>query len=728
MSAESPAPVTSGEPERILIVDDDAANLQLLRQALDGRGYKLLVAKSGADALKVAARARPQLVLLDVMMPGLDGYETCSRLKQDEATRDAAVIFLSALEEASDKVRGFEVGAVDFITKPFQREEVLARVETHLTIGRLRRELEARNVALEHELLVARELVIEGRRRVEGALLGESIAVRALREAIREQAQHTEPVLLAGPPGAGHEAVARTVHQESARAGSAFIHVNCAMLQSSPRDTFCLPSADAAEAGPRAPAGQLALAAGGTLYLDGVNHLPPELQECLAEALGLRRPGGEPPAGVDVRIVAYSKEDLLPKAQGGGYHAGLADLLSRHVLRVPSLVERKDDIPVLVQHFVRKAAQRLGSVVEGVSEDSMRRLAGYRWPGNIPELESVLERAVLTGREARVEIDRALLAEGVPLGHYRLLRLLGKGAMGEVWLARHQLLARPAAVKLIRPESMAGDKGPAAVERFQREARATAKLSSPHTVRLYDFGLSETGAFYYVMELLHGMDLGALLKHFGPLPPERVVALLGQALRSLAEAHQAGLVHRDIKPANLFVCAQGLEHDFVKVLDFGIAKSLGTEGQEKLTASGAITGTPAFMAPELVLGGEVDARTDLYALGCVAWTLLTGRGPFGGELMEVLMHHVKTEPEAPSRVAGPAVPAGLDELILRCLQKQPKDRPESAPALARMLDEVELAEPWTRERANDWWHENLPELGDHAREDDDETFLGKPDG
>ena len=221
-----------------------------------------------------------------------------------------------------------------------------------------------------------------------------------------------------------------------------------------------------------------------------------------------------------------------------------------------------------------------------------------------------------------LEVDKALLDEGLPLGHYRLLEKLGEGGMGEVWRARHQLLARPCAVKLIRPDRLGGSRRDAALERFRREARTIARLSSPNTVRLYDFGLSESGSLYFVMELLRGLDLYALVKDFGPLPPERVVSVLRQACRSLAEAHEAGLLHRDVKPHNLFLCRLGLECDVVKVLDFGLVKSVGGEEDAQLTAEGTLTGTPAYMPPERAAGGPGDARSDIYALGCVAWWML----------------------------------------------------------------------------------------------------------
>jgi serine/threonine protein kinase len=415
---------------------------------------------------------------------------------------------------------------------------------------------------------------------------------------------------------------------------------------------------------------------------------------------------GQAGAMPDVRLIVSSREDLIEKAQQGRFDGKLADLLSERVLRVPSLVERRDDIPALVAHFVEKHAQRLGSPVTGVADESLRRLSKYRWPGNIPELESLLERAIVTAREPLLEIDRALLDEGVPLGHYRLLKKIGQGGMGEVWLAKHQMLARPAAIKLIRPDALDLEDRANILVRFRREAQATAALTSPYTVRLFDFGVTETGAFYYVMELLRGLDLATVISKFGPLPAERVTMLLSQACRSLGEAHDAGLVHRDIKPANLFLCRLGNEYDRIKVLDFGIVKNLADGG---VTSTNTVTGTPAFLSPEVVLGNTIGPPADIYALGCVAWCMLTGRHVFAGELVQVLTDHVKRNPEPPSLHARTAIPPELDELVMRCLNKDPKNRPASARELGQLLDRMSAAEPWTEQRATEWWRHNLPD-------------------
>jgi DNA-binding NtrC family response regulator len=711
MTANIAPPVT--DAVRVLIVDDDATNISILHQTLAGRGYQLLAARTGDDAIKIARRTQPALILLDIMMPGIDGFETCRRLRDDAQTRDAAVIFLSSLDDAKDKVRGLELGAVDFITKPFQGEEVIARVHTHLTIRRLQRELEARNAQLARDLQVAQELLTEARRRVDGPLLGGSPGVRALREEIARHAATTDSVLLTGPHGAGQEGVARAIHHESSRGGRAFIHVNCALLRESQqagmfdeRDTRALEESGS-RVGADAPLSPVELAVGGTLYLDEVHRLPTDLQQRLADILQRieHQRVTAAPVNPDVRLMAYTSLD--PGASG--ILPALLRLIDTRLLRVPSLVERREDIPELAQFFARQHARRLGIVVEDIAEESMKRLKAYRWPGNVRELQSVVERATAAARGRVLEVDKNLLDEGLPLGHYRLLEKIGHGGMGEVWRATHQLLARPAAVKLIRTEMLEKGTREAAVGRFQLEARAIASLSSPNTVRLYDFGVSEAGEFYYVMELLNGMDLGSLVAQFGPLPSERVVHFLRQACRSLAEAHEAGLLHRDIKPQNMFVCRLGLDYDALKVLDFGLVKWVGSD-ETQLTTENMLTGTPSTMPPERILNGPPDERSDLYSLGCAAYWLLTGRPVFAGDPMAMLLHHVRTEPAPPSTLTARPIPEGLERAVLSCLAKDPAGRPRSALDLWRQLSDVSLTEPWTSERAEQWWREHVPSV------------------
>lgn len=284
--------------------------------------------------------------------------------------------------------------------------------------------------------------------------------------------------------------------------------------------------------------------------------------------------------------------------------------------------------------------------------------------------------------------------------------------MGEVWLAKHRLLARPAAVKLIRQDPQPGRAREQVVRRFQREAQVTANLQSPHTVQLYDFGVNDRGDFYYVMELLQGLDLQHIVNRFGPQPAERVIMLLRQACRSLAEAHEHGLVHRDIKPANLFVARLGSEYDFLKILDFGIVKDQLGQELMTLSAQNVLQGTPAFMAPEVVLGeSRIDGRTDLYSLACSAYWALTGRLLFeANTLAQMLLHHAHTIPEPPSKVSRLPIPKALEAVLMQCLEKDPGKRPSSALELESELAAVRCEEPWTEAGAQAWWAAHAPDV------------------
>jgi eukaryotic-like serine/threonine-protein kinase len=301
------------------------------------------------------------------------------------------------------------------------------------------------------------------------------------------------------------------------------------------------------------------------------------------------------------------------------------------------------------------------------------------------------------------------------MGSYQLVERLGEGGMGEVWRAEHRFLARPAAIKLVRPEMVGlkdADSRSVALKRFEQEAQATALLRSPHTVEVFDFGVTEDGTFYYVMELLDGFDLDGLVRRFGPVPAERAVHIIRQVCSSLGEAHEAGLIHRDIKPANLYLCRYGRDVDFVKVLDFGLVKRdrLAEAGRDSLTAGNAISGTPGYMAPEQALGDQhVDGRSDLYALGCVAYWLLTGTPPFvGATALETIVKHVKEEPDPLSRRTELPIPAALESLVMACLAKNPGERPQTADDLATRLAAVSLDSPWTDQRAREWWAAHRP--------------------
>jgi serine/threonine-protein kinase len=299
------------------------------------------------------------------------------------------------------------------------------------------------------------------------------------------------------------------------------------------------------------------------------------------------------------------------------------------------------------------------------------------------------------------------------LGSYSLVDLIGRGGMGEVWRANHRLLARPAAIKLISTAKLGTanpDDATLLIERFRREAQAAAMLRSPHSISLFDFGVTDEGTFYLVMELLDGIDLETAVKRFGPMPPARVVHILTQVCHSLAEAHAGGMIHRDIKPANLFLCRLGLDVDHVKVLDFGLAKWVAEKGPTGalLTAPDVATGTPAYMAPEMAMGETVDHRADLYALGCVGYWLLTGRLVFPADsAMRAIVQHIKDRPLPPSTYSRDDIPRGLEEAIMACLEKKPEDRPPDAIALSRRLAGSLRQDDWGAEQAGTWWQSHM---------------------
>jgi serine/threonine-protein kinase len=293
--------------------------------------------------------------------------------------------------------------------------------------------------------------------------------------------------------------------------------------------------------------------------------------------------------------------------------------------------------------------------------------------------------------------------EARQLGQYRLIAPLGAGGMGEVYLAEHRMLKRPCAIKLIHPEQ-AGD--PRVLARFEREVRMTARLSHWNTVEIFDYGRTDDGTFFYVMEYLPGLSLEDLLERHGPLPAERVIHLLRQTCHGLREAHAVGLIHRDIKPGNIFAAQRGGLYDVAKLLDFGLVKPVAEVPSARLTVDGAISGTPLFMSPEQARGlDDLDARSDIYSLGAVAYALLSGRPPFDrARPLEVMMAHAHDAVEPPStRQAN--VPADLERVVLRCLAKKPEDRFQDVDSLERALAECAAADQWTQAHAARWWQE-----------------------
>ncbi len=413
------------------------------------------------------------------------------------------------------------------------------------------------------------------------------------------------------------------------------------------------------------------------------------------------------------RILAATMAGNAAAATSHWHEAALhcVVLLVAYGILVPNTWQRaaRIIIPTAAIPFV------LGLLVRAQSPKSATLLPGLTAATTTPVLLAMATGAVvailgtLLTSKYRAGFVHASLA-----GMYDLVEKIGSGGMGEVWLARHHVLSRPAAIKLIRPELLGegGESGARAVRRFEREAQVTAKLRSPHTVELYDFGRSQTGVFYYVMEYLDGLDLALLVERFGPVPVERAVHFLLQACDALGDAHDHNLIHRDIKPANIHACRMGITYDYIKVLDFGLVKP-GKEqpADPTITADGTATGTPAYMPPEMITGAHtVDARSDLYSLGCVGYWLLSGRPLFeSGTPLGVLVDHVKTEPSPVSQRAEIPIPQELDRILLQCVAKNPADRFQSARQLADALAACPVPETWTSARAEQWWKLHQPQ-------------------
>jgi tRNA A-37 threonylcarbamoyl transferase component Bud32 len=288
------------------------------------------------------------------------------------------------------------------------------------------------------------------------------------------------------------------------------------------------------------------------------------------------------------------------------------------------------------------------------------------------------------------------------LGQYTLEEKIGAGGMGIVYRASHAMLRRPTAIKLLPPDRA----GEANLQRFEREVQMTAELSHPNTITIYDYGRTPDGIFYYAMEFLDGITLEDLVRRAGALPPGRVIHILRQVCRALAEAHERGLLHRDIKPANIFLTERGGEPDVVKVLDFGLVKTIATDSPEiTMSTTIVLTGTPLYMPPEALISSHAgDVRSDLYAVGAVGYYLLTGRPVFeAASIAEVLALHLQTAPEPPSQRAPAPVPADLEEIILRCLSKSVDGRPASARVVDEELKRCAAAGSWTTDDAAMWW-------------------------
>lgn len=408
--------------EKILIVDDVAANLSVLSAALEPAGYEILAASDGEAALSVAGKAAPDLILLDIMMPVVDGLEVCRRLKGSESTREIPVIFITARNELESIVAGFRAGGVDYIIKPFQTEEVLTRVATHLSTRRLTRELMEKNRALEQR---TSELTaeIERRRSAESALedadlklsaisdleagrwnlaglLGESLLMQKLQEDIQRLNQFgNTSVLITGESGTGKELIARAIHFGGSRSRAPFVPVNCVAIPSELAESMLFGHVKGAFTGATADRkGYFELAHGGTLFLDEIGDMPASLQVKLLRVLedGYVLPvGASQQRKVDVRIIAATNADLDARIAGGTFRQDLFFRLARYQLTTPPLRKRIQDIPLLALHFLRMFAAEMGIKAPTLTQDSLSALKAYDYPGNVRELRNIIERALI---------------------------------------------------------------------------------------------------------------------------------------------------------------------------------------------------------------------------------------------------------------------------------------------------------------------------------------------
>jgi len=356
-------------------------------------------------------------------------------------------------------------------------------------------------------------------------------------------------------------------------------------------------------------------------------------------------------------------------------------------------------VPLMICPFVVMACLRIGSPVVN---DVVGQFANFEQVSDNVIMMALGAAASLYGTHI-INTLRVEAFQARQMGQYYLKERLGAGGMGEVYLAEHRLLKRPCAIKLIRPGSQVD---PAAIARFEREVRTTAKLSHWNTVNIFDYGHTDDGTFYYVMEYLRGMSLAELVRKHGPLPPARAIHLLRQTCRALQEAHAAGLVHRYIKPANLFAARLGGMHDVAKLLDFGLVRHKANGENPEQSQAGTISGSPLYMAPEQALApDDPDPRSDIYSLGATAYYLLTGKAPFDRKtIVEVMIAHSRDPVPPPSQIRH-EIPSDLEQVVLKCLAKKPDDRFPDALSLEQALAGCQDADRWSDADAARWWEE-----------------------
>ena len=433
------------EEPRLLLVDDNPINLNVLCELLETRGYNISIALGGRQALEIAAQSPPDLVLLDVMMPEIDGYEVCRRLKAEQATRDIPVVFITAKDLEEGVVQGFEAGGVDYITKPFHEREVIARVETHLRVNQLSRQLARQNVLLQDKIEELEQSTAQ-RQALKGQLslisereaahwglegfIGQSPTIRRIFDEIRlMQENAATTVLINGESGTGKELIARAVHFGSARRDGPFVPVNCAAFPGELVESLLFGHLKGAFTGAHEDRiGYYEMADGGTLFLDEIGEMPLELQAKLLRVLEdgkVLRVGAHEGRQVDVRVVAATNVDLQRQIQDGVFRQDLYYRLARFTVTAPPLRKRQDDIPLLAQHFLQIFSREMGREAPGLSEPAQATLCSHTFPGNVRELKNIIERGLIESRGGPIEphhlhfaapmADGSLADDGAPL-------------------------------------------------------------------------------------------------------------------------------------------------------------------------------------------------------------------------------------------------------------------------------------------------------------------------
>ena len=415
---------------KILLVDDLAANLRMLRDTLASEDYEIFIASSGAAALKVVAGTPIDLILLDIVMPDMDGYEVCRRLKEDPSTRHIPVIFVTAQGEMEYLVDGFRAGGVDYITKPFAKEEVLMRAATHLSNGRLTRALQEKNEVLEQEIARRQEAEQQSARAVDAlqqadgqlellsrqeasrwgidAFIGQSPTIQHLLGGVRRlQSASNTSVLITGESGTGKELIARAIHFGGTRTQGPFIALNCSALSGELAESTLFGHVRGAFTGAHVNRkGSFELANGGTLFLDEIGDMPPGLQPKLLRVLeeGLVVPlGSESERSVDVRVIAATNADLPGRINSGAFRSDLYFRLARFLVDLPPLRQRREDIALLAQHFVELFAAEMGFPQSALTDETLGVLRAHDFPGNVRELKNIIERALIESGGAPIQ-------------------------------------------------------------------------------------------------------------------------------------------------------------------------------------------------------------------------------------------------------------------------------------------------------------------------------------